>query len=805
MLSSRRSYFFTPRRIAVAGAGFAVLAGVITFLGWFFDLPRLTDWTNEGISMFPNAALCGMLVGGNILLRSLSSTQLFLARMLATLAAAIAALVLFQHIAGFNIGIDTLLIQRPWGQKAAVAPMRMGLPASSAYLLLGIATILSSFGPSFRKLTSILAIGTSLIALLSLTGFWLGADQLFGVARFTGIALQTSVVIAVLSISVMAIVAEHGLAELLTREDTGGAVFRRLLVPIIAVPLLLGWLRILGQNEGLYDLEFGTALRSLIEIILLFALLWWTANNISWHESSAQGAQSRLAAIIESSEDAIISMTLEGVIRTWNAGAERTFGYTPVETIGKHISILIPPDRLDEETEILGKIQRGERIEHFETIRVRKDGHRINMSLTVSPVKNSLGKIVGVSKIARDITGRKQLESERETLLQSERAARTAAEKASQIKDEFLTTLSHELRTPLNAIVGWSQILSSESDQEELNEGLDAIRRNGFAQTRLIEDLLDMSRIVSGKVRLDVQLLDLSSVINAAIDTVRPAADAKGIKIRKVLDPVVGMVSGDPTRLQQVIWNLLTNAIKFTSKEGKIDVILERVNSHVELTIHDSGIGIPAEHLPVIFDRFRQVDSSTTRSYGGLGLGLAIVKQLVELHGGSVHAKSEGEGKGTTFTIHLPLSPIRGSEERRHPSSVQNSRFDLGQLDLQGVRVLVVDDEADARLLVERVLTQCGAEIRLAGSAEDGMKELQEFRPQVLISDIGMPHTDGYEFIRSVRQLAADEGGKTPAIALTAFARSEDRVNALLAGYQVHVVKPIEPQELAVTVHSLCR
>jgi PAS domain S-box-containing protein len=789
----------------VAGAGFAVLAGCITLIGWIFDVPRLTDWTNEGISMFPNAALCGVLIGGSILLRSLSHTQLFLARMLASVAAAIAALVLSQHITGVNIGVDTLLIQRPWGQKAAVAPMRMGLPASSAYLLLGIAAVLSSFGPRFRRLTSILAIGTSLIALLSLTGFWLGADQLFGVARFTGIALQTSIVIAVLSIAIMAIVSEHGLAELLTREDTGGAVFRRLLLPIIAVPLLLGWLRIVGQNEGLYDLEFGTALRSLIEIVLLFALLWWTANNISWHENSAQGAQSRLAAIIESSEDAIISMTLEGVVRTWNAGAERTFGYTPVEAIGKHISILVPQERLDEETEILGKIKRGERIEHFETIRLRKDGEKLSVSLTVSPVKNSLGEIVGSSKIARDITARKQLESERETLLQSERAARTAAEKASQIKDEFLTTLSHELRTPLNAIVGWSQILSPESDLEELNEGLDAIRRNGFAQTRLIEDLLDMSRIVSGKVRLDVQLLDLSSVINAAINTVRPAADAKGIKIRKVLDPVVGMVSGDPTRLQQVVWNLLTNAIKFTSKEGKIDVILERVNSHVELTIHDSGIGIPAEHLPVIFDRFRQVDSSTTRSYGGLGLGLAIVKQLVELHGGSVHAKSEGEGKGTTFTIHLPPSPIRGSEERRHPSGVQNSRFDLGQLDLQGVRVLVVDDEADARLLVERVLTQCGAEIRLAGSAEDGMKELQEFRPQVLISDIGMPHTDGYEFIRSVRQLAADEGGKTPAIALTAFARSEDRVNALLAGYQVHVVKPIEPQELAVTVHSLCR
>jgi PAS domain S-box-containing protein len=805
MLSSRRSYIFTPLRVAVACGGFAVLAGVITFIGWKFDLPRLTDWTNEGISIFPNAALCALLIGVSVIWVSLDREPVWVARLLAGLAVSIAFVVLLQHLTGINTGIDTLLIERSWGQNAATAPMRMGVPASTAFLLLGMALILSTFGGEARKVASLMAIGTSLISLLSLTGYWFGADQLFGIARFTGIALLTSTLVAALSVAVMALIPEFGLPAVLTREDAGGSVFRRMLVPIIAVPLLLGWLRIVGQHAGLYDLEFGTAIRTIFEIILLFMLLWWTANNISWHENSAQSAQSRLAAIIESSDDAIVSKSLDGVIQTWNTGAERTFGYAPAEVIGKHISILIPADRIDEEAQIISKIKRGERVEHFETIRVRKGGERINVSLTVSPVKSQLGVIIGASKIARDVTARKQLEHEREVLLESERTARTAAEKASQIKDEFLTTLSHELRTPLNAIVGWSQILSPESDQEELNEGLDAIRRNGFAQTRLIEDLLDMSRIVSGKVRLDVQLLDLSSVINAAIDTVRPAADAKSIKIRKVLDPVVGMVSGDPTRLQQVVWNLLTNAIKFTPKEGKIDVILERVNSHVELTIHDSGIGISPEDLPVIFDRFRQVDSSTTRSYGGLGLGLAIVKQLVELHGGSVHAKSEGEGKGTTFTIHLPLSPIRGSEERRHPSSVQNSRFDLGQLDLHGVKVLVVDDEADARLLVERVLTQCGAEIRLAGSAEDGMKELQEFRPQVLISDIGMPHTDGYEFIRSVRQLAADEGGKTPAIALTAFARSEDRVNALLAGYQVHVVKPIEPQELAVTVHSLCR
>jgi CheY-like chemotaxis protein/two-component sensor histidine kinase len=312
-----------------------------------------------------------------------------------------------------------------------------------------------------------------------------------------------------------------------------------------------------------------------------------------------------------------------------------------------------------------------------------------------------------------------------------------------------------------------------------------------------------MSRIISGKVRLDVQTTDLATVIQAAIESIAPAAEAKGILIRKVLDPHAGSVSGDPTRLQQVIWNLLTNAVKFTPKDGKIDVVLERVNSHLEVTVRDTGIGIRPEHLPLIFERFRQVDASTTRSYGGLGLGLSIVKQLVELHGGTIRATSAGEGQGATFIIALPLSPLRTDENRQHPTICKPAAFDCGQLDLSGVKVLIVDDEPDARTLIERVLAQYGANVRTVGSAEQGLLQLRAFRPHVLVSDIGMPVTDGYQFIRDVRNLNEADGGSTPAIALTAFARSEDRMRAMLAGYQVHVAKPIEPQELLVTVNSL--
>jgi signal transduction histidine kinase/CheY-like chemotaxis protein len=425
------------------------------------------------------------------------------------------------------------------------------------------------------------------------------------------------------------------------------------------------------------------------------------------------------------------------------------------------------------------------------------------LSLSISPIKDLTGKIIGASKIARDITDQIKYEEERESLLNSERAARSEAERASQLKDEFLATLSHELRTPLNAILGWSQLLSLNPDAMELREGLDAIHRNARTQTQLIEDLLDMSRIISGKVRLDIQSADLVEVIDAAFEAVRLSAEAKEIRLRKILDFDAGPVLGDPTRLQQVVWNLLSNAIKFTPKGGSVDVLLERVNSHLEITVHDSGVGIKPEFLPSVFERFRQADASTTRSYGGLGLGLSIVKHLVELHGGTVRAKSPGEGQGASFIVSLPLAPIRRGEKREHPKAPRAPMFDCQEVSLEGIKVLLVDDEPDARALISRLLMQCKAEVVACPTADEGLEKAKTFRPDVVISDIGMPGKDGYQFIRELRQIARDIGKTFPAVALTAFARSEDRTRAMMAGYQVHLAKPIEPQELLATVGSL--
>jgi PAS domain S-box-containing protein len=380
----------------------------------------------------------------------------------------------------------------------------------------------------------------------------------------------------------------------------------------------------------------------------------------------------------------------------------------------------------------------------------------------------------GQLAVTRDISARKAIEAQREELLESERAARVEAQRASRMKDEFLSTLSHELRTPLNAIVGWSQILRRPgASPDDLAEGIATIERNARAQAQIIDDLLDMSRITSGKLRLDVQRLDLAAVIHAGVETVRPAADAKSVRLTTLIDPLAGPVSGDPSRLHQVLWNLLTNAVKFTPRGGRVQVVLQRINSHVEIAVADTGEGIKPEFLPHVFDRFRQADASTTRKHGGLGLGLAIVKQLVEMHGGTVRVQSPGPGLGATFTVSLPLAALhpdpQPDPERRHPNGAPASELGAHAcLQLNGVKVLVVDDEPDARALVLRLLEDCHADVRLAPSADDAFQLLPDFQPHVLVSDIGMPGQDGYSLIRKIRTAAPEHLRNLPALALTA-------------------------------------
>jgi PAS domain S-box-containing protein len=721
-------------------------------------------------------------------------------------------------------------------------------------------------------------------------------------------------------------------------------------------------------------------------------------------------ARAHLAAIVDSSEDGIISKTLDGIVLSWNKGAERLFGYTSQEMVGQPITTVIPPEFQHEEAEILAKIRRGERIERYQAIRIHKEGHRLNISLTISPVRDASGKIVGAAKIAHDITGNKralkaleeearaletlnrlgqtaaaqldldevvqmvtdaatelsgaafgaffynvvdqnkesywlytlsgapreefarfpmpratsvfaatfkgegivrsgnikldprygknapytgmppghlpvcsylavpvmsrtgevigglffghpqenvfneraerlvagiaaqaaiaidkarlfqglqreleartaveealrlseaqlkQVVMEREHLLQSERYARSEAERLSHMKDEFLATLSHELRTPLNAIQGWATLLRQrEVTAEDRTRGLEAIERNVRAQAQIVSDLLDMSRIISGKIHLEVQLLSLHEVIHNAIDAVRASADAKKLRIHTLLDSGVGFVRGDPSRLQQILWNLLTNAVKFTPPGGRIQVVLERVNSHVEVVVEDTGIGIGADFLPFVFERFRQADAAMTRRHGGLGIGLSIVKTLVELHGGSVRVKSAGQNQGTTFVIALPVSQVTEEEVERSQRLpvLADPREAIELPGLSGASVLIVDDEPDGRQLMVRILEGRGARVTAVAGGAEALELLKRLRFDILVSDIGMPGLDGYELMRRARSLDSGRPGPIPAIAVTAYARAEDRQRSLLAGYQMHLAKPVEARELIAGIASL--
>jgi PAS domain S-box-containing protein len=519
----------------------------------------------------------------------------------------------------------------------------------------------------------------------------------------------------------------------------------------------------------------------------------------------AEEDRSLLAAIVNSSDDAILSQTVDGIITSWNQGAEKIFGYGQAEAIGHPITLIVPPELQAEQDDVLCRIGRGEKVDSYETVRQAKDGRKVDISLTVSAVADPNGGIRGVSMVARDITARKRAEQERELLVALEESARRTAEEASRAKDNFLATVSHELRNPLNAIMGWAGLLRlGKLDPEKTARAVEAILRSAQAQDRIISDLLDISRIITGRLRLNIRPLQLSEVLESAIDTIRPAAEAKQIRLQVLLDPSASPMAGDPDRLRQIFWNLLSNGVRFTPNGGRIRILSQRINSHIEVIVKDDGIGIEPELLPYVFDRFRQGESRV-RTSQGLGLGLAIARNLVELHGGTVRAESDGTGRGASFTVRLPtLFTVSDADEvAQLQPAVDRITVAEGGPSLQNLRILVVDDEARSREVLSAILIQAEAEVREVESATEALELLDEWRPDVLVADIGMPNVDGYEFIRRVRARSPQSGGTVPAAALTAYARMQDRMRVLSAGYQMHVPKPIQPAELVTVVASL--
>lgn len=507
-------------------------------------------------------------------------------------------------------------------------------------------------------------------------------------------------------------------------------------------------------------------------------------------------SEERFRCLSTSSPVGIFLTDIEGLCTYTNPRCQAICGFTLEQSLGNGwLESIYSEDR--ERVKINWSTYTRQGHEYSDEFRFQTPQAIINwVHVRSSPMLSDKGKPIGHVVTVEDITDRKQAEDERNKLLR-EQIARQQAEAANRLKDEFLATLSHELRTPLNSILGWARLLRTRDfDEDTTARALETIERNAKLQAQLIEDILDVSRIIRGKLRLNICAVNLVAVIEGAIDAVSPQAEGKAIQLETAFDSSVNTVSGDPNRLHQIVWNLLSNAIKFTPEGGKVQVRLESAGSHAEIKVIDTGIGISPEFLPYVFDRFRQADGQSTRSYGGLGLGLAIVHHLVELHGGNVCAESRGEGQGSTFTVKLPLIEGHrglgvGCREKSSPHS------------LNGLQVLVVDDEPDVREFVTIALQEYGAKVTAVASTDDAIEALKHLQPDVLLSNIGMPEEDGYTLIRKVRNLDAERGIFIPAAALTAYAREEDGMRALQAGFQIHLSKPVDTTELVVAVAKL--
>ena len=526
-------------------------------------------------------------------------------------------------------------------------------------------------------------------------------------------------------------------------------------------------------------------------------------------EEAASTAYRQLAFHVESSPLAVVEWDSDFRVSRWSQSAERTFGWKAEEVIGKHVNEwrFVFADDVDAVALVTNRQREGVETHGVQRNRnYTKDGQILSCEWYNSVLKDNRGKLVSILSLVLDVTARQSAEEERAAALIRERDARRHAEEADRLKDEFLATLSHELRTPLTSILGWaSMIRNGEVEGSSATRAIETIERNARSQARLIDDLLDVSRIITGNLRLDLHPLNLAPIVDAALDALRPTADAKGIRLQTRFFPEECLVKGDPNRLRQVIWNLLSNAIKFTQRGGGVNIDLDCVEQTARLRVSDTGDGISAEFLPYVFDRFRQAEASISRKQGGLGLGLAVVRHLVELHGGTITAESEGIGRGSAFTVDLPLAqerrdPARAEERQRE---VDRRRSRSGKVRLDGLHVLLVEDDDDSRKLIGTMLKRYGARVTSTKSAKEALSVFDGELPDLLISDIGMPDEDGYELIRKLRSAPPDKGGLTPAIALTGYASRKDRERALTAGYQKHMAKPVEQSDIISAVAAL--
>jgi signal transduction histidine kinase/ActR/RegA family two-component response regulator len=866
-----------PRKLGIftrVAATMVMAVGAIVFIGWGIGNGTLKGIVPGVSPMKANTSL-GLVLAG-VALRLVADEGVALwrrqtARVRAFVMTLLGLLTLVEYLSGVDLGIDQMLFR----DSAAIAhPGRMGFNTACAFALIGEALLLiDERGPRAAGISQGMTLVGLFIALAALIGHAYDVAFLMRLSPSTQMAVSTSLALILLCAGILTSRPQRPLMALALSTGDGGIMVRRIWLQAISLLMLLGWFRLMGEHAGLYNAAFGTGLLVLSGIMLFSFLVWGPAPALErrWRDNarlnqfdrelvSAHELEEMIAAVCRVARELL---NADGATFILHEGDQVHYaGENSVAPLwrGRRFPInncISGWAILERRPAVIEDIDADDRLPH--------EAYRQTFvkSLAMMPVgPGEPVAAIGVYWAKRHRAGNYEVEllksvaSAADLALANVRAydlmrrAREQAEAANRLKDEFLATVSHELRTPLNHMLGWVVMLRGgglEPDRAE--EALATIERNARAQNRLIEDLLDMSRIISGRLRLELQPVELGAIVEAAVASARPAAESKGVRLRiedrglriEGSDGAKGRrgdgatkesaftVLGDADRLQQVFWNLVSNAIKFTPEGGNIVVRLsqqKQPSGRAEVSVSDSGEGIEPKFLPYVFDRFRQADGSPKRRFGGLGLGLAIVRHLIELHGGEVQAESAGQGRGSTFTVRLPLLGAREAISARQGDALSGSAISLPQsiagasmfesedamMRLDGVRVLVVDDEADAQTIITAILTVGGAEVRTAASSAEAMNVLAEWPPDVILSDIGMPGEDGYDFIRRVRAWEAGRDGNgndghrpIPAAALTAYARGADRIKALSAGYQSHLAKPIEPAELLAVVISLVR
>jgi PAS domain S-box-containing protein len=803
--------------LARAAAEATAFLGLAILLGWALDLPLLRMGVPGSLSVKANSAL-GFLAAG-LAARTLASRRAgprgrLVAQVTGMAVAAVGLFTLVEYVVGVDLGFDQLLFQDP----AGATPGRMAPNSALAFLFIGLALALHDVETEAgTRPAQLLALAAALVPLQALIGYAYGVEPMEGLAANTRVPFYAGIGFFLLVTALLFDRPQAGMMRVFTAPGLAGFMARRLIGAVFVVPVALGWFfLVVGLRAGKYEALLGGSFVVVSAVVVAAAVVYWNALALGDMESERLRAEETerkqrewLRITLASIGDAVVATDVGGSVTLVNAVAEKLTGAGP-DAVGRPLAEVFRavdgqgrpiPDPVETALRSGGPTPLGAGV-----ILRGAGGREYPVEGSVAPIRAAGGEPQGVAIVFADRTEARRGEAERAALLEREQVARAEAERASRAKDEFIATVSHELRTPLNAVLGWARLLrTGRLDPAATERAMEAIERSATTQAQIVDDLLDVARIVRGRLKLDVEEADLAVAVEAAAETVRPAANAKGITLFIDLEAGAGVVRGDPARLQQVVWNLLANAIKFTPTGGRVEVSVRRLEDTVRLEVRDDGSGIDPGFLPHVFERFRQADSSPTRAHGGLGIGLAIVRHLVEAHGGSVHAWSAGRNQGSTFTVDLPLPadaprlpprPPAPSGQRPWPSTQE-------AVALADLHVLVVDDDPDTLDAVRQLLEQAGARVSTASSAAAGFRALCGEPPDVLLSDIGMPGEDGLSLIRRVRGLDPSKGGRVPAAAFTAYTLVADRERALDAGFQAFLPKPVDPRELAAAIARL--